>query len=72
MAGTVTFRRDRCKGCELCTLVCPKHIIVMDESTTNRKGYHPATVRPEDMEKCVGCASCAQICPDSIITVERT
>ena len=46
MAGTVTFRRDRCKGCELCTLVCPKHIIVMDESTTNRKGYHPATVRP--------------------------
>ena len=67
MAGTVTFRRDRCKGCELCTLVCPKHIIVMDESTTNR-----ATVRPEDMEKCVGCASCAKICPDSIITVERT
>ena len=56
MAGTVTFRRDRC----------------MDESTTNRKGYHPATVRPEDMEKCVGCASCAKICPDSIITVERT
>ena len=57
---------------QVCTLVCPKHIIVMDESTTNRKGYHPATVRPEDMEKCVGCASCAKICPDSIITVERT
>ncbi|MFR8331041.1 MAG: 4Fe-4S binding protein [Oscillospiraceae bacterium] len=46
MAGTVTFRRDRCKGCELCTLVCPKHIIIMDQSSTNRKGYHPATVRP--------------------------
>ena len=26
MAGTVTFRRDRCKGCELCTLVCPKPV----------------------------------------------
>ena len=38
MAGTVTFRRDRCKGCELCTLVCPKHIIIMDQSSTNRKG----------------------------------
>lgn len=71
MAGTVTFRRDRCKGCELCTLVCPKHIIIMDQPSTNRKGYHPATVRPEDMEQCVGCASCAKICPDSIITVER-
>ena len=59
MAGTVTFRRDRCKGCELCTLVCPKHIIVMDESTTNRKGYHPATVRPD------ACArrSCPCCCP---------
>jgi len=44
----------------------------MDETATNRKGYHPATVRPEDMEKCVGCASCAKMCPDSIITVERT
>jgi 2-oxoglutarate ferredoxin oxidoreductase subunit delta len=43
----------------------------MDEATTNRKGYHPATVREEDMEKCVACASCAKICPDSIITVEK-
>ena len=71
MAGKVTFRQDRCKGCELCALVCPKHNIVMDEATTNRKGYHPATVREEDMEKCVACASCAKICPDSIITVEK-
>ena len=51
-------------------MVCPKKIIVMDD-TSNRKGYHPATVRPEDMEKCIGCASCAKMCPDSIITVER-
>ena len=71
MAGKVTFRQDRCKGCELCALVCPKHIIVMDEDATNRKGYHPATVRDEDAEKCTGCASCAKMCPDSIITVER-
>lgn len=71
MAGNVSFRRDRCKGCGLCITVCQKNIIVMEETATNRKGYHPATVRPEDMEKCVGCASCAKICPDSIITVER-
>ncbi len=71
MAGIVTFRQDRCKGCELCALVCPKNIIVMDETTTNRKGYHPAAIRPEDLDKCVGCGSCAKMCPDSIITVER-
>ena len=71
MAGLVTFRQDRCKGCELCIDVCPKKIIVIDETTTNRKGYHPATVREADMPQCIGCASCAKICPDSIITVER-
>ena len=71
MAGKVTFQRDRCKGCELCMLVCPKHIIEIDTETTNRKGYHPATVKEENMGQCIACASCAKICPDSIITVEK-
>ena len=69
MSAKVAFNSDRCKGCELCTTVCPKHIVVMDKVTINRKGYHPATV--SDMEQCIGCASCAKICPDSIITVEK-
>ncbi|MBP3485679.1 MAG: 4Fe-4S dicluster domain-containing protein [Oscillospiraceae bacterium] len=69
MSAKVTFDSDRCKGCELCTLVCPKHIVVIDKTTINRKGYHPATVN--DMDQCIGCASCAKMCPDSIITVER-
>ncbi len=68
MAGRVSFERDRCKGCELCTAVCPQHIIEMD-SATNVNGYHPAMV--VQMEKCTGCASCARMCPDSVITVER-
>lgn len=69
MAGIVRFERDRCKGCELCVAACPRHIVVMEESLTNAKGYHPATVR--DMEKCTACACCARMCPDSVITVER-
>lgn len=71
MAGKVSFQRDRCKGCELCMQVCPKHIIEIDTVMTNRKGYHPATVREESMGQCIACANCAKICPDSIITVER-
>ncbi|HHU98020.1 MAG: 4Fe-4S binding protein [Clostridiaceae bacterium] len=67
--GNVTFRQDWCKGCGLCVAVCPKKIIFLDESITNRKGYHPATVK--DMDQCIGCANCARMCPDSIITVER-
>ena len=43
MPGKVSFREERCKGCELCLYVCPRHIIVL-RSTTNAKGYHPATV----------------------------
>lgn len=69
MAGKVTFDENRCKGCELCTTVCPVKIVVMDKSKINIKGYHPASVN--DMEKCIACGSCAKICPDSVITVEK-
>jgi 2-oxoglutarate ferredoxin oxidoreductase subunit delta len=65
----VTFDENRCKGCELCTTVCPVKIGVMDKDRINIKGYHPATVK--EMDKCTGCASCARMCPDVVIKVER-
>ena len=67
--GRVSFDQDRCKGCELCTTVCPVNIVVMDKAQINKKGYNPATVN--EMDKCVGCANCATMCPDNVITVER-
>lgn len=67
--GRVTFEQDRCKGCELCTTVCPVNIVVMDKRSINITGYHPATVI--DIDKCIGCTNCATICPDMVITVER-
>lgn len=69
MNAKVTFDRDRCKGCELCVSVCPKHIVAIDKEAINRKGYHPAGVT--DITLCIACANCAKICPDSIITVEK-
>ena len=68
MAIHLTFNQDRCKGCELCISVCPKHILELD-AVANVKGYRPATC--VDESKCVGCASCAKICPDSIITIQK-
>lgn len=65
----VDFNEELCKGCELCTTVCPVDIVVMDSSRINSKGYHPATVL--EMEKCIGCAFCARICPDVVIEVEK-
>ncbi|MBM7582209.1 MAG: 2-oxoglutarate ferredoxin oxidoreductase subunit delta [Clostridiales bacterium] len=65
----VIFDEERCKGCELCTTVCPKGIVVMARDRMNSKGYHPATVI--EMDKCIGCAFCARICPDVVIEVEK-
>ncbi|MCR4434536.1 MAG: 4Fe-4S binding protein [Clostridiales bacterium] len=65
----VIFYEERCKGCRLCTTVCPKKIVEMDTDKLNLKGFHPAGVR--DMDMCTGCAFCATICPDCAIEVER-
>lgn len=66
----VEFIEERCKGCLLCTTVCPKEIIVQSERF-NKSGYKVAEVTEADMEKCTGCASCAIICPDVAVRVYR-
>ncbi len=67
--GKVTFKEHLCKGCELCTTVCPVNIVKMAKDRINEKGYHPATIY--EMEKCTSCGNCAMICPDTVIEVER-
>ncbi|WP_027178327.1 indolepyruvate ferredoxin oxidoreductase subunit alpha [Maridesulfovibrio bastinii] len=62
---------EQCKGCLLCTTVCPKEIIRQSERF-NHHGYKVAEVPAEDMEKCIGCSSCAMMCPDIAIRVYRT
>lgn len=67
--GRVTFNEDICKGCGLCTTVCPVNILELDSQKINKKGYHPAGAT--EPEKCIGCSNCATICPDQVIKVER-
>lgn len=69
MRGTIVIDENRCKGCELCTFVCPKHLIGTVETFTAR-GYHPARLF-DSFEECTGCLLCALICPDVAITVYR-
>ena len=38
----VTISENVCKGCGLCTTVCPKKIVVLAHDILNAKGYHPA------------------------------
>lgn len=67
----ISVQEERCKGCLLCTTVCPVQIIVQSERI-NQQGYKVAAVPAPDMAKCTGCASCATICPDVAITVWRS
>ncbi len=65
----VSFATELCKGCGLCTDACPKHIIKLDLTILNGKGYHPAYIT--DQGACIACALCATMCPDVVITVEK-
>ncbi|SJZ70644.1 4Fe-4S dicluster domain-containing protein [Garciella nitratireducens] len=67
--GRVTFDTESCKGCKLCTYVCPVNIVIIDKEKINNKGYHPAAVK--EMDRCIACANCATMCPDAVIKVER-
>ena len=60
--------KDRCKGCGLCVITCPKSVLEISDEI-NTKGYFPAhQARPED---CIFCALCCTMCPDVAITVSE-
>ena len=67
--GKVVVDVDRCKGCGLCTKVCPSKILTLNLDRFNAKGYHPVMVSQPD--KCTGCGVCSIICPDVVFTVYR-
>lgn len=68
--GRIEIDEDTCKGCELCTSVCPYKLIAIAEHF-NHKGYHPACMDEARKGECTGCALCARMCPDVAITVYR-
>jgi len=58
---------EHCKGCGLCVDICPKHVLELDASVVNERGYHP--VQLTDAAACTSCALCARICPDAVFAV---
>ena len=42
--GTVVIEVDRCKGCELCTTICPQEILHMSRERFNARGYRPVVL----------------------------
>ena len=68
--GRIEIDEAMCKGCILCTRVCPKDLIHIAKDRLTPKGYHPAEIIDPD-GYCTGCAICAVICPDVAIAVYR-
>jgi 2-oxoglutarate ferredoxin oxidoreductase subunit delta len=69
MAGRIRIEEARCKGCQLCTTVCPKTLVSMAEHF-NALGYRPSQFIDLQLQ-CSGCMMCALICPEAAITVYR-
>lgn len=59
---------ERCKGCGLCTIACPKKLVTMS-AELNNLGFSVAVFAENG--KCTGCALCAEMCPDVAISVYK-
>ncbi|MBQ7550563.1 MAG: ferredoxin family protein [Bacteroidales bacterium] len=66
--GTLVIDTEKCKGCGVCIVGCPKKVIALSKKV-NHKGYNYLEMVNE--AECIGCANCAVVCPDGVITVYR-
>lgn len=66
----IVIDENRCKGCALCTVACPRSLISLSK-IINRQGFLPAVISAEEIARCTGCTLCAQVCPDVAIEVWR-
>src|SRR5512143_4032453 len=66
--GKIEIDIQKCKGYELCTVVCKEDALHLYKDINN-KGYR-YLVAINDL--CTGCANCALVCPDGVIKVYRT
>lgn len=74
----LTINETLCKGCNLCTIICPYKIFQVG-TTPNRRGIYVPTLlgsgrcancRLQELYGRQLCGTCALICPDQAISWE--
>jgi NAD-dependent dihydropyrimidine dehydrogenase PreA subunit len=58
----VKIEEQGCRGCTLCSDICPVDVFEFDSSTNEAKVVNT--------ENCIGCLSCAYLCPSSCIEIK--
>ena len=67
--GIVEIEEEKCKGCEICVLVCPQGCIKLNQAVFNTRGFHPAEFIYQGKKGgCIACGLCYMVCPDYAIT----
>jgi 2-oxoglutarate ferredoxin oxidoreductase subunit delta len=66
--ATVKINKERCKGCGLCVMYCPKGCLAISDEI-NKLGIKPAAVK--ENSNCTSCTFCALICPDCAIEIYK-
>ncbi|MFX1581744.1 MAG: NADH-quinone oxidoreductase subunit D [Promethearchaeota archaeon] len=65
--GRQLYKPDLCKGCKICSIVCPNNAIEMvdrEKSGENKTGLQPQI----DFRKCCFCGLCVDNCPTGALT----
>jgi len=59
-AHEIDIRHEWCKGCDICSRVCPEYCLAVDVD---------GTLTIADAEACTGCKLCELLCPDFAISI---
>ena len=62
MKSTITIKKERCKGCNICVKFCPKKVLALGTL---------GMVEVDNGEACIVCGQCEMRCPDYAIFVDK-
>ena len=75
--GVAVVDEEKCKACNKCVDVCPRHIIALEPFKTKRHVTVPCSSKDKGAEArkvcdngCIGCSLCVKACPKEAIAVE--